>query len=93
MRSITLPNSIKITETLVEHDPYGYSYTATGVPGISDYTGSFQVSVMDDNRVQLLLQIGFGFEDTTAFKTMSTIVGGLFSAASTALSAHFSPEQ
>jgi Ferritin-like len=93
VRSIVLPSGIEIIETLADHDTYSYSYTATGVPGIDGYTGAFKVSVMDDSHVELLLEISFGFENTAAFKTMATIVGGFFSSTSTALNAHFSPEQ
>lgn len=93
VRSITLPSGITITETLAAADTNSYKYTAEGVPGIKGYSGSFSVTVLDDNRVELLLEVSFGYDTTASFKTMITIVGGFFNSTSAALAAHFAPEK
>jgi hypothetical protein len=43
-RTIQLPDGTLLTETLATSSPEKYTYTATGMPGISGYSGSFSVN-------------------------------------------------
>lgn len=84
-------DNITIKEYLESSDDQdGYTYTATGVKGIHDYTGSYQI-LENDDQITLKLKVQYKFEDTDAYNLMTSIVSDYFKAVDEALVKHFSP--
>lgn len=90
-RSITLPDGkTTIVETLVSETGSGYTYTATGVPGISDYSGSFEVT-SDGQSTVLAWATSWTAADSPSLVHMLSINAGGAAAMGASLDAHFSP--
>lgn len=91
-RTITLPTGVTLTETLLTADGESYSYAATGMPGIRNYTGRFSVSTLADQGVELTLQVRFEYDTTSAFQAMASVLGGYFEAVQHSLNTHFASQ-
>jgi hypothetical protein len=90
-RWIVLPDKTKIVESLVSSDADSYTYTATGVPGISDYAGSFAVTAEPDATVLLSWDTTFQAADEQSLEHMVSINSGGADAMGKAIEAEFPP--
>jgi hypothetical protein len=94
-RKIKLPDppykQIEITETLVSETSKGYIYSATGVPGISNYLGEYSVSTLENKQVKLELKLSYNYDKIENFLLMTSIVGGYIESVKNALLKQFSP--
>jgi hypothetical protein len=90
-RKIVLPDGkTTITETLTQQGEAEYSYSAVGVPGISDYTGSFAVTT-DPDAATLAWTTTFRADDAKSLVEMLTINAGAAAIMGATLAQHFSP--
>jgi hypothetical protein len=89
-RTITLADGTTIVETLTRQDDAEYAYSASGVPGIDDYTGSFAVTTTAD-ATELSWTVTFTAADAASLIRMLTICAGAATTMSSKLGAHFTP--
>jgi hypothetical protein len=89
-RILELPDGTVITETLREQKEDAYTYTMTGIEGVTDYVGAFTISGANGStsKVKLEWQISFkGDADSTVLK-MIHVVGQAAKQMRTALTRH-----
>ena len=89
-RTIELPDGTIITERLTDSTHNSYEYTATGVPGIVDYLGSFAVE-SDPEAIVLAWTTTFTPADAATAVRMFSINAGGAAAMTAKLDSHFSP--
>jgi hypothetical protein len=89
-RTTTLPNGVTITETLTQQGDADYTYTASGVPGISDYSGRFAVTTAGD-ATELSWTATFTSADAISLVRMLTINAAAAAKMGSMLTQHFSP--
>ncbi len=89
-RTVTLPNGTTIVETLTRQSDDRYAYSASGVPGIGDYTGSFAVTASAD-ATELSWTVTFTAADAASLIRMLTINAGAAATMASRLAERFSP--
>jgi hypothetical protein len=89
-RSITLADGTVITETLTSSTDSSYTYSATGVPGISSYAGTFAAEP-DPEGIALSWTTTFIPADAAASVRMFSIDAGAADAMTQALDSYFAP--
>jgi hypothetical protein len=87
-RTIALPDETTVTETLSHQSEAGYSYTASGLTGISDYLGSFAVTA-DSVATELAWTTAFHASDPTSLGQALTIIAGAAAAMGAKLAERF----
>lgn len=89
-RTTTLPDGTTIIETLTQQGDAEYAYTASGVPGISDFSGRFAVTAAQD-AAELSWTSTFSSADATSLVRMLTINAGDAATIGSTLAQHFAP--
>ncbi|RTQ49694.1 hypothetical protein EJV47_12840 [Hymenobacter gummosus] len=92
-RTATLPpfaGSAVITETLVEQTATGNSYTLVGLPGITDYVGSFELTPQRGGKhVRLRWRVRCRYQSTDALTVVAQVFAGGSGLMTTALQQQF----
>ncbi len=92
-RAVTVePDGPTLTETLVHQSDAGYSYQATGAPGITDYLGSFAL-VADSHAAELAWTTAFHAADPAALGRMLAINAAAAAAIGARLADRFPPAE
>lgn len=90
-RRTKLPSGVSIVERIVSQDQDGYSYTASGLPDVSDYSGEMRVSVQD-GRAKLTWSVSFQPANPTAAVQVLGVVAGAASAMTEDLRDYLTPK-
>ena len=92
-RTVTVePDGPTLTETLAHQSDAGYSYQATGAPGITEYLGSFAV-IADSVAAELAWTTAFHASDPDALGRMLAINAGGAAAIAAKLADRFAPAE
>ncbi len=94
VRTTELPDGKIITETLTDTESKGYSYTATGtgLPGVTQYTGSFWVEAgQDASECALIWNVCFTPSDETSAVATTILVASAAQAMAAALTKYYGP--
>lgn len=93
-RTLKLSKTAEITETLLKKNADSYSYTMTGLEGVTDYTGAFSVSKPKNGDETITLDWTVTFKASTpqAVITAVTTVANGAQQMTDAMSNHFAPK-
>lgn len=92
-RILELPDGTVITETLREQREDAYTYTMTGIEGMTDYVGTLALSGAEGSagEVKLEWQVAFKGDAASAILNMMRVVGQAAEQMRAALTRHFTP--
>lgn len=93
VRTAKLPDGTTITETLVSQNDNQYTYTLTGLPGVTAYQGNFTLE-RDKANDQVILHWNIAFQASDAQSIVKTIsiIAQATQQMTTAMGNHFGPK-